>query len=320
MVDGGVVHVLVTGEDPFADDLSPRDASAQENKDGFEKPEDYDFSMVHFTDTQYLAEGAAGGTYDDWDGVAEPSDVMTAEEQEIWKQGYLKSTEWIRDNAEARKIKYTAHTGDVIENDYYNPLATNASGGLLYPGLNEQVDREFAFTSAPTRSSTTPAWSTRSSPATTTTSSATRRDPTAASAAPSAPTGTTKAATRWPSEQEASFHAWDETTGEDGTVTRGRDSQNNYVLWSAGGLDFVSVGLSYGVTPGRGRVGQLGLPALPRPQRDPADPRLPGAVLGARRAGGNFSVDGSRLYEQVVGEIPTSSWSSRATSTGSAPT
>ena len=59
-VDDGVVHVLVTGIDPFADDLSPRDETAADDKDHFENPEDYDFSFAHFTDTQYIAEGAAG--------------------------------------------------------------------------------------------------------------------------------------------------------------------------------------------------------------------------------------------------------------------
>ncbi|MEK8108457.1 hypothetical protein NKG94_32695 [Micromonospora sp. M12] len=106
--DGGVVHVLVTGEDPFADDLSPRDSSAQNDKDRFEDPASYDFSLAHFTDTQYVTEGAAGGTYDDWDGVAEPSDVETAEEQAIWSAAYRDQMQWIADNATSRKIAYAA--------------------------------------------------------------------------------------------------------------------------------------------------------------------------------------------------------------------
>ncbi|MFD0745002.1 hypothetical protein ACFQ1L_26700 [Phytohabitans flavus] len=141
--DGATVHVLVTGEDPFADDLSPRDSSAQNDKDRFEDPASYDFSLAHFTDTQYLSEGAAGGTYDDFDGRQEPSDIQVAEEQAIFAAAYREQTQWIADNAAGRKIAYTAHTGDIIENDYYDPLAKNPDGSLQRPGLNEQVDREF---------------------------------------------------------------------------------------------------------------------------------------------------------------------------------
>lgn len=56
-------------------------------------------------------------------------------------------------------------------------------------------------------------------------------------------------ASTWPAGTE--YHAWDERTNSDGSVTPGKDNQNNYVLYSAGGLDFVAVGLSYGVTPER---------------------------------------------------------------------
>ena len=90
---------------------------------------------------------AAGGTYDDWDGVEEARDVETAEEQALWREAYADTTQWIVDNATSCKIAYTAHTGDIIENDYYNPLATGANGQLLRPGLNEQVEKELAVSS-----------------------------------------------------------------------------------------------------------------------------------------------------------------------------
>ncbi|MBB5977807.1 Ig-like domain repeat protein [Kribbella solani] len=245
--DGGAVHVLVTGEDPFADDLSPRDSSAQNDKDHFEDPSTYDFAIAHFTDTQYLTEGAAGGTYDDWDGVKEPSDVMTAEEQAIWAAAYRNEVQWIADNTTSRKIAYAAHTGDIIENDYYDPLATKPDGSLLRPGLNEQVEKELALASSyqaildkkgvvnqviagnhdnQLGAETGPA--SRFSK----TFSAERYQ---------------QAAKGWPAGAE--YHAWDEKVNPDGSITPGKDNQNNYVLFSAGGLDFVAVGLSYGVTP-----------------------------------------------------------------------
>ncbi|WP_110207387.1 Ig-like domain repeat protein [Nocardioides daejeonensis] len=246
-LDKGVVHVMVVGEDPFADDLSPRDASAKDDKDSFEDPADYDFAFSHFTDTQYLAEGAAGGTYDDWDGVAEESDVMQADEQAIWAAAYNATTQWIADNAEDRKIVYNAHTGDVIENDYYNPDAVDGSGNLLRPGLAEQVEREFDVTSQFHRVMD-------EAPLVNQVIAGNHDNQLGNETGPESRFSKTFSADRyyaaaqnWPAG--ASFHTWDEETAPDGSVTRpGRDSQNNYVLFSAGGLDFVAVGLSYGVT------------------------------------------------------------------------
>lgn len=95
--EDGAASVLVVGEDPFADDL------ANEVKDGFEDPADYDFSIAHFTDTQYLAEGAA-------------EDAYSEEQQSVWAEAYTSVAEWIVDNAEDKKIEYVAHTGDIMEN------------------------------------------------------------------------------------------------------------------------------------------------------------------------------------------------------------
>lgn len=305
-VDNGTVHVMVVGEDPFSDDLSPHDGSANNDKDTFDNPDDYDFSMVHFTDTQYLAEGAAGGTYDDWDGVNEPSDKMTIEEQAAWKRSYLATTEWIKDNADKRKIKFTAHTGDVIENDYYNPLATNSStGALLYPGLNEQVDKELAFTSgaqgvldaagmvnqviAGNHDNQLGLETGENSRFSKTFSADRYYD----------------LAKQWPGAQKASFHTWDEATNAEGQpATRGKDSQNNYVLFSAGGLDFVSVGLSYGVTADEAQWASDVFARYP----DRNGILLTHAYLApstnADGRGANFSTDGNRLYQKVVEANP----------------
>ncbi|MGM7669731.1 LamG-like jellyroll fold domain-containing protein [Microbacterium sp. A93] len=94
--DGGAA-VLVVGEDPFADDLE------NEVRDSFEDPADYDFSIAHFTDTQYLAEGAA-------------EDAYSEEQQAVWAEAYTSVADWIVANAEEKKIEYVAHTGDIMEN------------------------------------------------------------------------------------------------------------------------------------------------------------------------------------------------------------
>ncbi len=302
-VDDGVVHVLVTGIDPFADDLAPRDERAADDKDHFEEPGGYDFSLAHFTDTQYLAEGAAGGTYDDWDGTAEPTDVMREEERAIWAAAYEDTTRWITANAADRKIAYTAHTGDVIENDYHDPLATDASGNLLYPGLDAQVTREFEFTSG-AQSILDDAGLVNQVVAGNHDNQLGRETgPDSRFNQYYGPGRYYDASAQWPAG--ASYHAWDETTDDAGnTVTPGRDNQNNYVLFSAGGLDFVAVGLSYGVTQEEAdwassvfarypdRNGVLLTHAYIAPSASP-DGR-----------GANFSGDGSQLFSEVVLDNP----------------
>lgn len=93
----GTASVLVTAEDPFADDLP------NSIEQSFENPDDFDFSIAHVTDTQYLAEGAA-------------EDAYSAEQQAVWADAYTDTMEWIVNNAEEHKIDYVAHTGDIMEN------------------------------------------------------------------------------------------------------------------------------------------------------------------------------------------------------------
>ncbi|GAA4373585.1 Ig-like domain repeat protein [Nocardioides caricicola] len=250
--DGGTVHVMVTGEDPFADDLAPRDATAKDDKDHFEDPSDYDFSIAHFTDTQYLSEGAAGGTYNDWDGRDEPTDVQASEEQALWAAAYRNTTEWVAQNAEERKIAYTAHTGDIIENDYHNPLATGVDGQLLRPGLDEQVRKELEVSSGFQAVLDSHGVVNQVIAGNHDNQLGSETGPDSRFSQTFSPERYYQASRLWPDGAE--YHTWDEETAPDGTVTTpGRDSQNNYVLFSAGGLDFVAVGLSYGVSPAEAR-------------------------------------------------------------------
>ncbi|MEV4808500.1 LamG-like jellyroll fold domain-containing protein [Micromonospora avicenniae] len=307
LVDNGAVHVLVIGEDPFADDLGPRDGSANDpaNRDHFDDPSKYDFSLAHFTDTQYLAEGAAGGTYDDFDGVDEPTDKMTMEERALWQKSYQDTTKWLADNASGKKIAYTAHTGDVIENDYSDPLAKDSSGNLLYPGLDEQVTREFQFTSEAQRTLDEAGLVNQVIAGNHDNQGGNETGPTSRFNKYYGPERYYAGAQKWPAVSKASYHAWDETTDAAGnTVTQGKDNQNNYVLFSAGGLDFVAVGLSYGVTQAEAdwassifqryhdRNGILLTHAYLAPSTTP-DGR-----------GANFSTDGSRAFSAIVQSNP----------------
>lgn len=238
-IDDDVVHVLVVGSDPFADDLAARDATAgtSEAKDSFVDPEDYDFSFAHWTDQQFLAEGATGGStsYLGASYYKSLTGVQTEAEQAVFAKAYSGTAQWLIDNQSKRKIAYAAFTGDLIQNDTgddsYDEQATkefNFVGDLFAKfdgtGLVNQVlagnhdNASGTETSATDRFATTfPAaeWYTKSS--------------------------------SWPSG--SSYHAWDETTNTDGTTdTAGVDNQNSYVLFSAGGQDFVAVALSYSVS------------------------------------------------------------------------
>lgn len=69
---------------------------------GFADPGDYDFAVVHLTDTQYIAEGAA--------------DATDPERQARFRAAQDAIGRWVAENAGPRKIVYLAHTGDLVEN------------------------------------------------------------------------------------------------------------------------------------------------------------------------------------------------------------
>jgi hypothetical protein len=205
-LDGQQVHLMVTGEDPFADDLAGGDPNA------FTDPASYDFSIAHFTDTQYLAEGAV--------------EQERVEERAIWESAYAGITEWIAENAEERKISYVAHTGDIIENNIRTPASD---------AMQQQVVGEFEVASR-------------------------QHDRLDAAGVPSGvvagnhdnQSGTENGAgaifNRYfgPDRYADAASGWEQA--EYGGPWREGDNQNHYDLFSAGGLDFVVVGLSYGVT------------------------------------------------------------------------
>lgn len=83
IVDGRVELLIQDG---------PRDTpTVTTDRDGaLEGPEDYDFAITHITDTQYLSES--------------------------YPEVYSQLVSWVADNADARKISFAVHTGDLIQN------------------------------------------------------------------------------------------------------------------------------------------------------------------------------------------------------------
>ncbi|GGO73647.1 LamG-like jellyroll fold domain-containing protein [Nocardioides deserti] len=286
-VDEGTVHLMVVGQDPFADDLAPRDASANlpENRDHFEDPEDYDFAIAHFSDTQNMTQ-IAGNVCPQYNPGAE----------HVARQAYSDLTSWISGNSEARKIAYTAHTGDLIE-----------SNMTTYPALcaknAEQVAAEFAFTdemqailddSGVVNSVLA---GNHDNAGGTDTGAGNLFNQTFG------PDRYYAASQAWPAG--ASYHPWDEVLDEDGdVVTPGVDNDNNYILFSAGGLDFVAVSLSYGVTEAEADWAS----SVFERHSDRSGVLLTHAYLSASTMSDGRSAgrtgDGGALYERVVVKNP----------------
>ncbi|WP_167003980.1 metallophosphoesterase [Mumia sp. ZJ430] len=205
-VDRGKVHAMVTGEDPFADDLeSTVDTS-------FADPAGYDFAIAHYTDTQYLSEGAV--------------EQETAAERAVWATAYTRLTEWIAENADDRKIAYVAHTGDITENNINAPTTDE---------MRQQITGEFE------------------------TSSGAQGILDAAGVPNGVVAGNHDNQRGLEIGPESTFNqyygpgryasaaaSWEHASY--GGPWREGDNQNHYDLFSAGGLDFVVVGLSFGVT------------------------------------------------------------------------
>jgi hypothetical protein len=83
---------------------------ASERDGTLEDPAAYDFAISHITDTQYLSES--------------------------YPEVYAQITSWVADNADARKIEFATHTGDLVQN-WVDPDQTE-----------DRARREFATASA----------------------------------------------------------------------------------------------------------------------------------------------------------------------------
>jgi hypothetical protein len=257
--DHGTIRTLVLGTDPFADDLDkPVD-------DSFEDPDDYDFSLMHITDTQYLSQGA----------TSRP----TAAEREEWGDAYKDSYRWLAEHGKERKVAFVAHTGDVVES--WNSGATDRSvpeeemefadgaqsiledtgiPNAAIPGNHDNLGGEddtlFNETFGPERYE-----------------AQAQKD-------------------SWKAEG-AEYHPWKED-----------DNSNSYNLFSAGGEDFVTVNLGYSVTQEEAdwaagilakyptRNGIVLTHAYLKPSTSP-DGR-----------GGAFSADGQLIYDRVLSKNP----------------
>ncbi|TDE98691.1 hypothetical protein EXU48_00270 [Occultella glacieicola] len=205
-LDDGVVHVLVTGTDPFADDIDPGDP------DSFADRGDYDFALAHFTDTQYLSEGAV--------------EQESEQERAVWQEAYTDVTQWIADNADERGIAYAAHTGDIIENYTQRgddpAYVANARAEYEVSSAAQAILDDAGIPNGVLAGNHDNGTGTDDGP------------------------GALYNEYYGPERYEALSGTWENAAY--GAPWREGDNQNHYDLFTAGGLDFVAVYLSYGVT------------------------------------------------------------------------
>lgn len=210
-VTEGVVNAMVAATDPFADDIN------KEVTRKFQDPDSYDFAIAHFTDTQYLSEGAAG------DYRPDNMNLHPAAERKLWHDAYASTIQWIIDNADERKIAYAAHTGDIIENNIRKQTD---------PNMIAEVDREFEVASSIQK---------------TLDDSGIPNGVLAGNHDNRMGTdGTLYNQNFGPDRYRQASKQW-RADAEYGGPWKEGDNQNHYDLFSAGGLDFVAVYLSYGV-------------------------------------------------------------------------
>jgi hypothetical protein len=210
--DGSTVHALLVGLDPFADDLD------EPVSDSFADDADYDFSMVHFSDTQYLSEGS----------IEHPDNPV---EQEQFHAAYEDIINWILDNRESRRIAYVSHTGDIVEDyenqDYYESNIAQWGADHLDREMQVASDIQEKLEDAQIPNSVLPGNHDNMHGLDNDTYFNKYFGPERYEA---------QALTTGWKASGAEYHAWEEG-----------DNSNNYLLFSAGGLDFVVVNLGYGV-------------------------------------------------------------------------
>lgn len=202
----GVVRILVLGVDPFTDDL---DSPVE---DGFEDPDNVDFSLMHITDTQYMVGGATNPN-------------KPPAEQEVWTAGYQDSYRWLAEHAAEHKIEFVAHTGDLADAWANDADRERAIAQFELASQSQQILDETGIPNAVLPGNHDNLSGQDSGPDSLYNSyfGAERYQELAQSEG-------------W-QQRDAEYHPW-----------QPGDNDNGYVLFSAGGEDFVVVTLGYHVT------------------------------------------------------------------------
>lgn len=168
-----------------------------------------DFTVVAIPDTQYYSEG----------NPTKAANWGLTVEQVVGQ--FSAQTQWVVDNSETRNVAFVAHMGDIVENGNFggNPIQwerASAAMGLLEDPLTTLRANGIPYGLAPGNHDIDPIGS--------------------------YDTGSTAFYNQYfGTDRFAGRAYWGGNYGSDNT--------NNYQLWSASGLDFVTIHLSYDTTP-----------------------------------------------------------------------
>lgn len=267
--DNGTVHALVIGVDPFADDIN------EPVSPSFKDPDDYDFSMVQYSDTQFIAEGATEPSYSE-------------EQRQVWAQGYQAIFDWIKANEKTRKIDFVAHSGDIIEDwvlaDYGDDEAAK----------HERSEQEFEFASQLHRNFDQLGIPNSVLAGNHDNRNGTENGPDSLYNQYFGPENYTPLQNLdgW-KERNASYHPYTPD-----------DNANNYELFTAAGLDFVVVNLAYGVTEEEAQWAKDVLAQYPDRNAILITHAYNGPSTQPDGRGGYFSYDGQIIKDEIVDPSP----------------
>lgn len=258
----GKAKVIVLGTDPFADDLRAP------VKDSFEDPSEYDFSLVHLADTQYLTEGA--------------THKPNAAEREVWANAYTDTYRWIAENKDKRNIQFVACTGDIIENWHeVNVMRPTAEKEFAFADQAQKMLEDTGIPHAVVAGN----HDNRSG-----------RD-----VGPDSLYNQTFGPERY--EKLDDSDSW-KAAGADYHAWKPGDNQNSYTLFTAGGQDFITVNLSYDVTQEEAdwaarvldQYSTRNAIVLTHAHRKPSDQ--------PDGRGGEFSHDGQMINDRILERSP----------------
>lgn len=181
-------------------------------EDGFEDADGVDFSLMHITDTQYMV------------GAATNPDKPPAEQDE-WLAGYQDSYRWLAEHGAEHQVEFVAHTGDLVDAWANDADRERAIAQFEVASQSQELLEQTGVPNAVLPGNHDNLNGQESGPDSLYNSyfGPERYEELAQSEG-------------W-QQRDAEYHPW-----------RAGDNDNGYVLFSAGGEDFVVVTLGYQVT------------------------------------------------------------------------
>ena len=181
-------------------------------EDGFEDPDSVDFSLMHITDTQYMV------------GAATNPNKPPAEQDE-WLAGHQDSYRWLAEHGAEHEVEFVAHTGDLVDTWANDSDRDRAIAQFELASQSQEILEETGIPNAVLPGN--------------------HDNLNGEESGPDSLYNSYFGPERY--EQLAQSEGWQQRDAEYHPWQAG-DNDNGYVLFSAGGEEFVVVTLGYRVT------------------------------------------------------------------------